>query len=182
MIRWSVSHFKVKSRNVWLGLASKRFNPFHNLIYTILSFTSKSLDAWNKLTLECCCSLPIQKARKQYRYVSPTLIDELKDLQIYCLETYDASRNKTFWMCTALLWTINYFLVYTVLSGWRTKGMLAYPCCVDDTCYERTRMHPWISTYGTSMLSGRSSSFQTWYAVFWWYHWKCEMHQNCLCL
>lgn len=40
---------------------------------------------------------------------------------------------------TALLWTINNFPTYAVLSGWNAQDFLACPCCMDATCYERLK-------------------------------------------
>lgn len=30
------------------------------------------------------------------------------------------------------MWTINDFLAYRIVSGWRTHGKLAYPYCVEN--------------------------------------------------
>jgi hypothetical protein len=65
-------------------------------------------------------------------YLQP-LIEELKVLWEYGVETYDASRNHTFQMRAALLWTISDYPVYAMLSGWSTKGKLACPCCNYNT-------------------------------------------------
>ena len=54
-------------------------------------------------------------------YLQP-LIDELKLFQDSRVETFDASRNQTFPMRAALMWTINDFLAYAMLSGWSKKG------------------------------------------------------------
>ena len=52
-------------------------------------------------------------------YLQP-LIDELKLLWESGVETYDASRNETFQMRAALMWTISDFPAYAMLSGWST--------------------------------------------------------------
>jgi hypothetical protein len=65
-------------------------------------------------------------------YLQP-LIEELNVLWSLGVETYDASRNQTFQMRAALLWTISDFPGYAMLSGWSTKGKLACPCCNDKT-------------------------------------------------
>ncbi|KAL3363355.1 hypothetical protein AABB24_012577 [Solanum stoloniferum] len=36
-------------------------------------------------------------------------------------------------MCVPLMWTINDFPAYGMLSGWSTAGKLACPCCMEDT-------------------------------------------------
>ncbi|XP_016206569.1 uncharacterized protein LOC107646941 [Arachis ipaensis] len=61
------------------------------------------------------------------------LINELKELWELGVETYDSSKNKTFNKRACLLWTINNFPAYAMLSGWSTKGKLACPCCNDET-------------------------------------------------
>ena len=89
------------------------------------------------------------------------MIDELKLLWDSRVETYDASRNQTFQMRAALMWTINDFPAYAMLSGWSTKGKVACPCCNYGTnsrylkhsqkmCYMDHRVflpmdHPWRS-------------------------------------
>ena len=91
-------------------------------------------------------------------YLQP-LIDELKLLWSSGVETYDASRNQTFQMRAALMWTISDFPAYAMLSGWSTKGKFACPCCNYSTnshylkhsrkmCYKDDRVclpmdHPW---------------------------------------
>ncbi|XP_057760534.1 uncharacterized protein LOC130980909 [Arachis stenosperma] len=66
-------------------------------------------------------------------YLQP-LIEELKELWEVGVETYDASKNETFQMYAALMWTISDFPAYAMLSGWSTKGKLACPCCNHGTC------------------------------------------------
>ena len=93
-------------------------------------------------------------------YLQP-LIDELKLLWDSVVQTYDASRNETFQMRAALMWTISDFPAYAMLSGWSTKGKFACPCCNYGTnsrylkhsrkmCYMDHRVflpmdHPWRS-------------------------------------
>lgn len=91
-------------------------------------------------------------------YMQP-LINELKDLWVHGQETYDKSKNKTFKLYAALMWTISDFPGYSMLSGWKTKGKFACPCCNHETsslylkhsrktCYMDHRRfldarHPW---------------------------------------
>lgn len=65
-------------------------------------------------------------------YLQP-LIDELKELWELGIKTYDSSRSEYFQMRAALLWTINDFPAYAMLSGWSTKGRLACPVCCHGT-------------------------------------------------
>jgi len=62
------------------------------------------------------------------------LIEELKELWEQGVETYDAYSGDKFQLYAALLWTINDFPAYGMLSGWSTKGKLACPICNEWTC------------------------------------------------
>ncbi|XP_004514854.1 uncharacterized protein [Cicer arietinum] len=65
-------------------------------------------------------------------YLQP-LIEELKELWEFGVETYDASNDQTFQLWTSLLWTISDYPGYAMLSGWSTKGKLACVCCNYNT-------------------------------------------------
>jgi hypothetical protein len=54
------------------------------------------------------------------------LIDDLKRLWEDVV-TYDISRKRNFTMKANLMWTINDFPAYEMLSGWGTHGKLACP-------------------------------------------------------
>ncbi|XP_048622962.1 uncharacterized protein LOC125592025 [Brassica napus] len=49
------------------------------------------------------------------------------------LPAYDVSKKQKFSMRAALMWTINDFPAYGMMSGWMTHGRLACPYCLDDT-------------------------------------------------
>ncbi|XP_058202901.1 uncharacterized protein LOC131317361 [Rhododendron vialii] len=62
------------------------------------------------------------------------LIEELKELWIEGVLTFDASTEQMFRMqATTLMGTINDFLALAILSGWSTKGALACPSCNVET-------------------------------------------------
>ncbi|XP_072073855.1 uncharacterized protein [Arachis hypogaea] len=85
----------------------------------------------------CMLSLPIpgpQSPGKDIDVYLQPLIEDLKLLWEIEVETYDALKNETFQMRAALLWTINDFPAYAMLSGWSTKRKLACPCCNKNTC------------------------------------------------
>ncbi|KAL3497594.1 hypothetical protein ACH5RR_040326 [Cinchona calisaya] len=65
-------------------------------------------------------------------YLQP-LIEELLELWNHGLLTFDASSNQMFKLHTSLLWTINGFPAYAMLSGWSTRGEFACPICGDKT-------------------------------------------------
>jgi hypothetical protein len=58
-------------------------------------------------------------------YLQP-LIEELIDLWVNGVDTYDASTRKNFMLRAALLWIIHDFPAYGNLSGHSTKGRLLF--------------------------------------------------------
>jgi len=128
-------------RNVRLGLASDGVNPFGNLSVSHSTWpviiTVYNLPPWMCMKQPYCyLSLLIPGPKAPGNdidvYLEP-LIDELRELWYYGVDTFDASRKENFCMRAALLWTINDFPAYANLSGWSTKGALACPSCNKDT-------------------------------------------------
>jgi len=60
------------------------------------------------------------------------LIDELTQLWSSEALTYDISRKQNFVMRAALMWTINDFPVYGMVSGWSIHGKLACPYYMEN--------------------------------------------------
>jgi hypothetical protein len=60
------------------------------------------------------------------------LIDELTQLWSSGALTYDISKKHNFVMRAALMWTINDFSAYGMVSGWSTHGKLACPYCMES--------------------------------------------------
>jgi len=60
------------------------------------------------------------------------LIDELTQLRSSGALTYDISRKQNFVMRATLMWTINDFPAYGMVSGWSTHGKLACPYCMEN--------------------------------------------------
>ncbi|CAL9005878.1 unnamed protein product [Prunus brigantina] len=58
-------------------------------------------------------------------YLRP-LVDELKDLWTNGVRTYDKSIGKMFTLRAAVMWTVNDFPAYAMVSGWSTKGYMTY--------------------------------------------------------
>ncbi|XP_077248014.1 uncharacterized protein LOC143887729 [Tasmannia lanceolata] len=134
-------------RNVRLGLASDGFNPFrtmsiaHSMWLVILM--PYNLPPWMcmkqpYMMLSLLIPGPSAPGNDIDVYLQP-LIEELKELWEDGLQTYDPSRNETFRMPVAVLWTINDFPAYANLSGWSTKGKLACPSFNKDTCSRRLK-------------------------------------------
>ena len=65
-------------------------------------------------------------------YLQP-LMDELMLLWNEGVLTYDISKNQNFIIRTALMWTINDFLAYAMVSGWSMVGRLACPYCMSQS-------------------------------------------------
>ena len=59
------------------------------------------------------------------------LIDDFRRLWIGEL-TYDISTKQNFLMRASLMWTINDFPAYGMLSGWSTHGKMACPHCMEN--------------------------------------------------
>jgi len=60
------------------------------------------------------------------------LIDKLTQLWSFGTLTYDISRKHNFVMRATLMWTINDFPAYGMLSGWSVHGKLASPYCMEN--------------------------------------------------
>ncbi|XP_071729888.1 uncharacterized protein [Rutidosis leptorrhynchoides] len=65
-------------------------------------------------------------------YMQP-LVDELKELWDTGVNTYDTSNKSNFTLHNGLIWTVTDFPPYANLSGWSTKGKLAFPSCLKLT-------------------------------------------------
>lgn len=133
--------FASEPRNVKLGLAADGFNPFKAM--------NVSHSSWPVIIMPY--NLPPWLCMKQPHMMMTLLIDgpsspgnnidvylrlvvdELKELWENGVDTYDAETNQMFRMHAVLLWTINDFPAYAILSGWSTKGALACPCCNTHT-------------------------------------------------
>ena len=135
----SYPDFVAEPCNVRLGLCADGFTPY--------SQSSAPYSCWPvivtpyNLPPELCMTIPYMfltiiipgphnpKSRIDV-YLQP-LIDELKYLWEEGVLTYDIARKQNFMMRAALMWTINDFPAYGMLSGWSTAGKLACPYCMD---------------------------------------------------
>jgi hypothetical protein len=127
-------------RNGRLGLASDGFNPFGmlNVTYTTwhVILILYNLSPWLCLKksfwmMSMLIPRPKYLGQNIDVYLQP-LIDELYDLWVNGIETWDA-KEKKIKLHVILLWTTNDFPAYTMLSGWSTKGKFACPYCHKDT-------------------------------------------------
>ncbi|XP_050374570.1 uncharacterized protein LOC126792127 [Argentina anserina] len=133
--------FASEPRNVRLGLASDGFNPFgmmslsHSTWPVVMSVYN--LPPWlcmkqPYLMLSLLIPGPKSPGKDIDVYLQP-LVEELKSLWDQGIPTYDAFKKETFNMRAAVMWTINDFPAYAMLSGWSTKGKLACPNCAFST-------------------------------------------------
>ncbi|CAL2252418.1 unnamed protein product [Prunus armeniaca] len=67
-------------------------------------------------------------------YLKP-LIDELNDLWTNGVRTFDKSTGKMFTLRATVMWTMNDFAAYAMVSGWSTKGYMACPICKEDVTF-----------------------------------------------
>ncbi|XP_047271356.1 uncharacterized protein LOC124900097 [Capsicum annuum] len=117
--------FASESRNVRLGLCAYDFTPFSNS-GTPYSCWPVFITSYNLLPEMCMtspdiflsCIIPGPRNPKCLIdvYLQP-LIDELLQLWHEGVVTYDISTKQNFIMRTNLMWTINDFLGYEILSG-----------------------------------------------------------------
>ncbi|XP_042983179.1 uncharacterized protein LOC122312596 [Carya illinoinensis] len=135
------SWFAQNARNVRLGLASDGFNPFNNMAkpYSIwpVILVPYNLPPWLCMKDQFFMTSLIIPGPKSAGndidvYLQP-LVDELLEFWEQGVPTYDASTKETFMLHAALMWTINDFPAYGILSGWSTKGRLACPACNEGT-------------------------------------------------
>lgn len=62
------------------------------------------------------------------------MIEELKELWEFGVETFDASTGQTFQLRANLLWTVSDYPAHANLRGWTTKGKFACSICHYETC------------------------------------------------
>jgi hypothetical protein len=123
-------YFSVESRNVCLGLCTDGFNPFGSFVAPYF--------CW--LFILMIYNLPPGMCmRPEFMFLSTVipglsspdrnvdvflwlLIDELTQLWSSGALTYDISRKQNFVMRVALIWTINDFPAYGMISSWSTHG------------------------------------------------------------
>jgi len=133
-------HFSAESRNVRLGLCTNRFNVFGSFAapYScwLVILTVYNLSSGMCMRLEFMfLSIVIPGLSSPSRNIGVCLrplIDELAQLWSSRALTYDISRKQNFLMRAALMWTINDFPAYGMVSGWSTHKKLACPYCMEN--------------------------------------------------
>ncbi|XP_061373828.1 uncharacterized protein LOC133316129 [Gastrolobium bilobum] len=150
--------FATDPRNVRLGLCSDGFAPFKQtgrnyscwpVIVTPYNFPPSMCMRREFLFLTVLIPGPSNPKKNIDVYLRP-LIDELKMLWSEGVLTYDVSLRQNFTMRAALMWTINDFPAYGMLSGWQTSGKLACPVCLERNVgftLQNSRKVCWFDTH-----------------------------------
>ena len=133
--------FSSEVRNVRLGLFADGFQPFgqsgqqYSLWPVVVTPYNLPPDLCMKeefMFLTVLVPGPTNPKGKIDVFLQP-LIAELKSLWGVGVQTYDISKRQNFQMRAALMWTINDFPAYSMMSGWSTAGMLACLHCMEDS-------------------------------------------------
>ncbi|XP_038983288.1 uncharacterized protein LOC120111038 [Phoenix dactylifera] len=133
--------FSTEPRNVRLGLCTDGFNPFSQsarpyscwpVFVTVYNLPPSICMKRPYIFLSLVISGPKSPGKSIDVLLRP-LIDELKILWEVGVTTYDIFRKENFQMKAVLLWTINDFPAYGMLSGWSTHGKLACPYCMENS-------------------------------------------------
>lgn len=131
--------FAMDPRNVRLGLCADGFAPFDktgkNYSCWPVILTPYNLPPWmcmrrEFLFLTIIIPCPLNLKNKIDVYLQP-LIDDLKVLWNDRVMTSDVSLQQNIIMKACLIWTINDFPAYGMMSGWMIMGKLACPICMD---------------------------------------------------
>ncbi|CAL2229846.1 unnamed protein product [Prunus armeniaca] len=125
--------FAADPRNVRLGLGTDGFNLYgvlnqHHSTWPIFVFLY-NLPPWKCMKKEYMMMTVLiteDPGRSIDVYLWP-LVDELKDLWTNGVHTYDKATGKMFTLRAAVMWTVNDFPAYAMVSGWSTKGYMACP-------------------------------------------------------
>ncbi|KAI0513461.1 hypothetical protein KFK09_009482 [Dendrobium nobile] len=125
--------FASDPRNVRLALASDGFNPFKLMSSTyniwpilLVPYNMPPWIAMKQSSFILSTIIPGEKSPGNNIdiYIQP-LINELSELW-HGVISYDAASGQSFNLRAALMWTINDFPAYGMLSGWSTKVLKDY--------------------------------------------------------
>ncbi|XP_038698945.1 uncharacterized protein LOC119996398 [Tripterygium wilfordii] len=131
--------FASEPRNIRLGLCADGFTPFgqsgKNYSCWLVILTPYNLPPGMCMKREFMFLTVIipgpQNPKSRIDVYLQPLIDELKLLWCEGVITYDVAMKENFIMRATLMWTVNDFPAYGMLSGWMTQGKLACPCCME---------------------------------------------------
>ncbi|CAH9097537.1 unnamed protein product [Cuscuta europaea] len=133
--------FAMEPRNVRLGLCSDGFAPFGRfgknyscwpVMLTPYNLPPDMCMKSHFIFLTLICPGPNDPGKKIDIDLQP-LIEEMNELWAIGTPTYDVSRDQNFIMKAAIIWTINDFPAYDMLSGWSTHGLMGCPICMEKS-------------------------------------------------
>ncbi|KAL4360851.1 hypothetical protein GQ457_04G005670 [Hibiscus cannabinus] len=133
--------FSYETRNVRLGLCTDGFQPFGQsgqqyslwpVIVTPYNLPPSMCMKDEFMFLTIIVPGPRNPKYNIDVFLQP-LIAELIHLWDVGEVTYDLSTKHNFLLRAALLWTINDFPAYGMLSGWSTAGRTACPYCMEES-------------------------------------------------
>ncbi|GMI90261.1 hypothetical protein HRI_002695400 [Hibiscus trionum] len=133
--------FSYETRNVRLGLCTDGFQPFgqSRQQYSLWSVivTLYNLPPYMCMKDEFMFLTIIVSGPRNLKYNIDVFLQPFIAKLMYFLDvwevTYDLSTKQNFQLSDALLWTINDFLAYDMLSGWSTAGRTACPYCMEES-------------------------------------------------
>ncbi|OMO95192.1 Transposon, En/Spm-like protein [Corchorus capsularis] len=133
--------FASDPRNIRLGLCADGFAPHGQfgktyscwpVIVTPYNLPPSMCMKSPYMFLSLICPGPTNPKKNIDVYLQP-LIEELNHLWVYGADTFDCVSSSNFNMRAALMWTINDFPAYGMLSGWSTAGVLGCPICMEES-------------------------------------------------
>jgi hypothetical protein len=133
-------YFSAESRNMRLGLCTDRFNPFGSfaapyscwsVILTVYNLPPGMCMRPEFMFLSNVIPGPSSLGQNINVCLQP-LINKLTQLWSFGTLTYDISRKQNFVIRVALMWTINDFPAYDMVSSWSTHRKLACPYCMEN--------------------------------------------------
>jgi len=134
--------FAKDSRNIHLTFATDGFNPYRgqNVSYSIwpgicipLNFPPSMWMKQSNFILSFLIPGKHAPGPDMDVYFEP-LIEDLLDMFVEGVRTYDPSKGEYFQLRAAILWTITDFLGLGYVSGCVTSGEAACPDCHSDIC------------------------------------------------
>ena len=144
----------MEPRNVQLGLAADRFNPFGNMSLSysmwLVVLTTYNLPPWlcmreTNFMLSLLIPGPHSPGKDFDVFLRP-LIDELKELWVTGVQTRDAVDGSFFTLRAVLMWTINDYPARSSLSGWTGQGYHACSTC--NVATSSIRLQKKVAFYG----------------------------------
>ena len=115
----------MEPQNLHVRLYTKGFNPFRlfsapyscqSVILVVYNLQSKICIRLKFIILSMIILGPNSPGKNIDVFLRP-LIDELKQLRLFKTLIYDVSKKHNFQMKTTLMWTINNFPAYRMVSG-----------------------------------------------------------------